>query len=204
MTHPDRRAVYDEARTRWRPSRSRPCTRHSTSWPRSGEIAALDLGTGTTRFDPNVERPHHHLVCRSCGKVRDLHVDFAGLTVPAGADEGFEVGRGRGRLPGPVRSCRADAVEPDRPSAAAVDGTAASARHRQSQFRAQSIEHHQSSTRQQGGAPCRTEGLQDRREPEGGVRRREPGEPPVPVLRAEGRRRGLPGRRRAVPLGRRG
>ena len=49
-----------------------------------GEIAALDLGTGTVRFDPNVERAHHHLVCRSCGKVRDLHVDFAGLSVPPG------------------------------------------------------------------------------------------------------------------------
>ena len=36
------------------------------------------------------------------------------------------------------------------------------------------------------------------------VRRREPGEPPVPLLRPEGRRRGLPGRRRAVPLGRGG
>src|SRR5487761_1250499 len=41
-----------------------------------GEISALDLGTGTVRFDPNVEQGHHHLVCRSCGKVRDVFVDF--------------------------------------------------------------------------------------------------------------------------------
>jgi len=57
-----------------------------------GEIAALDVGTGRTRFDPNVDDPHHHLVCRGCGSVRDLVVDFPGLAVPDGADLGFELG----------------------------------------------------------------------------------------------------------------
>ncbi len=38
-----------------------------------GEILQLDLGTGSTRFDPNVEG-HHHLVCTRCGMVRDLYV----------------------------------------------------------------------------------------------------------------------------------
>ena len=38
-----------------------------------GEIHQLDLGTGSTRFDPNVEG-HHHLVCTRCGKVRDVYV----------------------------------------------------------------------------------------------------------------------------------
>ena len=47
-----------------------------------GEITALDLGTGAARFDPNVESTHHHLVCRSCGKVRDVEADFSGLQVP--------------------------------------------------------------------------------------------------------------------------
>ncbi|HYA69036.1 MAG TPA: transcriptional repressor, partial [Acidimicrobiales bacterium] len=57
-----------------------------------GEISVLDLGTGTTRFDPNVDRVHHHLVCRTCGKVRDLHADFSDVVVPPGGDEGFAVG----------------------------------------------------------------------------------------------------------------
>ncbi|MBV8464274.1 MAG: transcriptional repressor [Acidimicrobiales bacterium] len=57
-----------------------------------GEIAALDVGTGRTRFDPNVEDPHHHLVCERCGRVRDLVADFPELTVPKGADLGFRVG----------------------------------------------------------------------------------------------------------------
>ena len=55
-----------------------------------GEIHILDLGTGSARFDPNVDA-HHHLVCTSCGKVRDLYADFGGVAVPAGADQGFTV-----------------------------------------------------------------------------------------------------------------
>ena len=56
-----------------------------------GAISVLDVGTGSTRFDPNVEISHHHLVCRSCGKVRDLAADFPGLTVSRRAAQGFAV-----------------------------------------------------------------------------------------------------------------
>jgi Fe2+ or Zn2+ uptake regulation protein len=56
-----------------------------------GEIQQLDLGTGSTRFDPNIDG-HHHLVCTRCGKVRDLHVAFPGLEVPAELAQGFAVG----------------------------------------------------------------------------------------------------------------
>jgi len=48
-----------------------------------GEVDVLDLGTGSLRVDPNVEHPHHHLVCRTCGRVRDVPVEFDGLRVPA-------------------------------------------------------------------------------------------------------------------------
>ena len=34
-----------------------------------GEINAVDLGTGSGRFEPNVA-DHHHLVCDVCGAVR--------------------------------------------------------------------------------------------------------------------------------------
>lgn len=37
-----------------------------------GEVRLLDLGTGSVRVDPNVERDHHHLVCTRCGAVRDV------------------------------------------------------------------------------------------------------------------------------------
>ena len=57
-----------------------------------GEIAPLDVGTGMTRFDPNVDDPHHHLVCRQCGRVRDLVAAFPELQIPEGADLGYQVG----------------------------------------------------------------------------------------------------------------
>jgi len=59
--------------------------------PELGEITALDLGTGSARFDPNIEESHHHLVCRACGKVRDIKADIPGLEVPAGASQGFVI-----------------------------------------------------------------------------------------------------------------
>jgi Fe2+ or Zn2+ uptake regulation protein len=51
-----------------------------------GELRSLDLGTGSTRFDPNLE-PHHHLVCTSCGRIDDVYGDAPVLAVP----DGFEV-----------------------------------------------------------------------------------------------------------------
>ena len=71
-----------------------------------GEIAVLDVGTGMTRFDPNVDDPHHHLVCRRCGSVRDLVVDFPDLAVPDGADLGFEVGSAEVVFRGLCPSCQ--------------------------------------------------------------------------------------------------
>ena len=83
-----------------------------------GEISALDVGTGRTRFDPNVDDPHHHLVCRSCGSVRDLVVDFPGLSVPDGADLGFEVGSAEVIFRGLCPACRTAATPASRPAPA--------------------------------------------------------------------------------------
>jgi Fe2+ or Zn2+ uptake regulation protein len=56
-----------------------------------GELSSLDLGTGSTRFDPNLD-PHHHLVCEVCGRIDDLHAEFPGVAVPPGSEgAGFEV-----------------------------------------------------------------------------------------------------------------
>jgi Fe2+ or Zn2+ uptake regulation protein len=56
-----------------------------------GEVDVLDLGTGSVRVDPNVEDAHHHLVCSSCGRVRDLPVEFDGLKVPGRYRDDFTV-----------------------------------------------------------------------------------------------------------------
>ncbi|MBI4492977.1 MAG: transcriptional repressor [Chloroflexi bacterium] len=55
-----------------------------------GEILQLDLGTGASRFDPNVSQ-HHHLVCVACGKVCDLYANYGDLQVPPEQQQGFTV-----------------------------------------------------------------------------------------------------------------
>jgi Fe2+ or Zn2+ uptake regulation protein len=47
-----------------------------------GEVRLLDLGTGSVRVDPNVEHTHHHLVCRVCGRVRDVAVPARRVPIP--------------------------------------------------------------------------------------------------------------------------
>jgi Fur family transcriptional regulator, stress-responsive regulator len=85
-----------------------------------GEITSLDVGTGMTRFDPNIDDPHHHLVCRRCGSVRDLVVSFPELRIPEGAELGFEVGTAEIVFRGLCPSCRvegADALDARRAAA---------------------------------------------------------------------------------------
>jgi Fe2+ or Zn2+ uptake regulation protein len=55
-----------------------------------GELQALDLATGATRFDPNLDA-HHHLVCEGCGGVRDLYADFTDVQVPMDAAQGYRI-----------------------------------------------------------------------------------------------------------------
>jgi Fe2+ or Zn2+ uptake regulation protein len=55
-----------------------------------GELHHLDLGTGSARFDPNVEA-HHHLVCESCGAVRDVAVDHPDVKPVSSPDAGFSI-----------------------------------------------------------------------------------------------------------------
>lgn len=55
-----------------------------------GAVQALDLGTGSARFDPN-PRPHHHAVCTRCGQVRDVHAVLPSIELPPDQRRGFWV-----------------------------------------------------------------------------------------------------------------
>lgn len=56
-----------------------------------GEIQQVDVGTGAALFDPATS-PHHHLVCRDCGAVRDVDCELGGLCLPVQHQQGFIVG----------------------------------------------------------------------------------------------------------------
>jgi Fur family ferric uptake transcriptional regulator len=37
-----------------------------------GELLVVSAGDGPKRYDPNVGRPHHHLICTRCGELKDV------------------------------------------------------------------------------------------------------------------------------------
>src|ERR1700684_2879324 len=90
VTHPSAERVYEQVRHDMPNVSLKTVYQTLNDLADLGAIAVLDVGTGSARFDPNVETTHHHLVCRSCGKVRDVAADFPGLKVSRRATHGFE------------------------------------------------------------------------------------------------------------------
>lgn len=57
-----------------------------------GEVIEISAGGTAKRYDPNVRLTHHHLVCTSCGDLRDVFPDGqAGLDLGPADRHGFEV-----------------------------------------------------------------------------------------------------------------
>jgi Fe2+ or Zn2+ uptake regulation protein len=89
-THPSAEAVYAAAVGEMPSISLRTVYQTLNDLAEMGEIHSLDVGTGSARFDPNVA-DHHHLVCESCGMVRDVTIDVSALGVPADSLDGFAV-----------------------------------------------------------------------------------------------------------------
>src|SRR6478609_4941029 len=81
--HPTVEALYDAARVEMPTISLKTVYQTVHDLEAMGEVSLLDLGTGSVRVDPNVEHRHHHLVCRVCGRVRDIAArDAEGVPVP--------------------------------------------------------------------------------------------------------------------------
>lgn len=89
-THPTAEAVYAAARAEMPTLSLRTVYQTLNDLTDMGELTTLQLGTGSARFDPNLEA-HHHLVCTRCGTVADLDVDFPDVRLPARDRQGFDV-----------------------------------------------------------------------------------------------------------------
>ncbi len=60
-----------------------------------GEVRLLSFDGGQTRrYDPNASIPHHHLVCSSCGDVRDVLFAQPAPALPRRDRGGYEVASG--------------------------------------------------------------------------------------------------------------
>jgi Fe2+ or Zn2+ uptake regulation protein len=88
--HPTAEAVYAEVANEMPTISLRTVYQTLNDLASMGEVQSLDLGTGSARFDPNLD-VHHHLVCESCGAVHDLYADFGDVKVPAAERHGFVI-----------------------------------------------------------------------------------------------------------------
>jgi Fur family peroxide stress response transcriptional regulator len=88
--HPTAESVYDVVHAEMPSISLRTVYATLNDLAEMGEIGQLDLGTGSTRFDPNVD-PHHHLVCDSCGRVHDVYASFDDVRLPPRKLSGFQV-----------------------------------------------------------------------------------------------------------------
>ncbi|MFJ6939799.1 Fur family transcriptional regulator [Streptomyces sp. NPDC101132] len=57
-----------------------------------GEVVEVTTDGRAKRYDPNAHRPHQHLVCSGCGKIRDVHPEGDPLAaLPASERFGYSV-----------------------------------------------------------------------------------------------------------------
>ena len=88
--HPTAEAVYEAVRGEMPSISLRTVYQTLNDLASMGEIGQLDLGTGSARFDPNLDA-HHHLVCDACGRIVDVYAEFTDVRLPRGQLQGFRV-----------------------------------------------------------------------------------------------------------------
>ena len=89
-THPSAEALFAAATEQMPGISLRTVYQTLSDLSELGEVHPLDLGTGATRFDPNLG-DHHHLVCERCGDVRDVNLESAAKLPPREQLGGFRV-----------------------------------------------------------------------------------------------------------------
>jgi Fe2+ or Zn2+ uptake regulation protein len=88
--HPSAESVYERVRVEMPTISLRTVYQTLNDLAAMGEVRQLTLGTGSARFDPNLDS-HHHLVCEGCGEVVDVYADVSGVEVTPEQRQGFTV-----------------------------------------------------------------------------------------------------------------
>ena len=113
--HPTADALFAEASAQMPGISLRTVYQTLSDLASMGELRSIDLGTGATRFDPNTD-DHHHVVCSSCGDVRDVYVSGSDRLSVEGLD-GFVVEEATILFNGVCAACGPRADEVSRASA---------------------------------------------------------------------------------------
>jgi Fur family peroxide stress response transcriptional regulator len=74
------------------------------------EVQTVHIDCSRKRYDPD-PTPHHHLMCRRCGEIRDIHADFgSSLAVPGDLSHEFQVESTSVSFRGVCRECADSAL----------------------------------------------------------------------------------------------
>ena len=90
-SHPTADVLFQEASARMPGISLRTVYQTLGELVEMGELTAVEVGSGSQRFDPNVS-DHHHAVCDECGAVQDVYVK---RTPEPSAPQGFAVNDAR-------------------------------------------------------------------------------------------------------------
>ncbi len=110
--HPTAEWVYQQARSQMPTMSLKTVYQTLNDLAAMGEIQALDVGTGSARFDPNVGH-HHHLVCDRCGGTQDVEVDASALKLGRRQRRDFTVTSAEIVFRGVCRTCSQASNETD-------------------------------------------------------------------------------------------
>lgn len=88
-SHPSAEDIYSEVKEMF-PTMSLATVYNTIeALRRRGRVLEVTIEPTKKRFDPDT-RPHHHLICVKCKKIRDIHYEYS-LPVSAKERGGFEI-----------------------------------------------------------------------------------------------------------------
>lgn len=90
--HPSAEQVFEDVRRRLPDVSLATVYKTLKELVQMGEIQELNFHGDRSRFDPRVDR-HSHLKCEACGRLDDVDLDFADLSLPRKHRAGYEVHR---------------------------------------------------------------------------------------------------------------
>ena len=176
--HPTVESIYDAARAQMPTISLKTVYQTVNDLAAMGEIVMLDLGTGSYRSIPTSRTSITTSSAPTAARSATSPSTFPTSGFRRASGAGSPSRRSRSTSAGLCDECVAQShVTPNPP---------------------EPIDDHIRSTM------SKLQRIQDPRQPEGGLRGGEPGQSALPLLRPEGRRRGLPRRRHALPFRRRG
>lgn len=102
--HPTADEVFSAVNHKF-PMTSRATVYNTLNWLRDAGLVREVNESGQVRFDPNND-PHHHFVCRVCGKVEDVDLEVIGKIQVTGLPTGYRVENQEVTLRGLCPNCQ--------------------------------------------------------------------------------------------------